>query len=107
MPRANRFYTLGGVWHVTHRCHNREFLLKFARDRLRHGIFLPIVLPILLTSLRAVAAYPGATLGTGIVKSVFDLIGHPIATLRCHTLGTLVTGVAGMTTVAVLYYLFA
>lgn len=35
MPRANRFYTPGGVWHITHRCHNREFLLKFERDRLR------------------------------------------------------------------------
>jgi putative transposase len=23
----------GGVFHVTHRCHNREFLLKFVRDR--------------------------------------------------------------------------
>jgi len=23
------------VWHITHRCHKREFLLKFARDRRR------------------------------------------------------------------------
>ncbi len=23
----------GGVFHLTHRCHNRAFLLKFARDR--------------------------------------------------------------------------
>jgi putative transposase len=22
-----------GVWHITHRCHNKEFLLKFVRDR--------------------------------------------------------------------------
>jgi hypothetical protein len=21
------------VWHITHRCHQKEFLLKFARDR--------------------------------------------------------------------------
>jgi len=40
MPRANRFYVPGGVWHITHRCHNREFLLKFERDRLRWKYWL-------------------------------------------------------------------
>jgi len=33
MPRANRHYLPGHVWHLTHRCHRRQFLLKFARDR--------------------------------------------------------------------------
>jgi putative transposase len=33
MPRANRLFEGGGIFHVTHRCHNRAFLLKFARDR--------------------------------------------------------------------------
>jgi REP-associated tyrosine transposase len=33
MARANRLRTDGGIFHVTHRCHNRAFLLKFARDR--------------------------------------------------------------------------
>jgi hypothetical protein len=33
MPRGNRLGTDGGVFHVTQRCHNRQFLLKFARDR--------------------------------------------------------------------------
>jgi REP element-mobilizing transposase RayT len=33
MARANRLSEYGGIYHVTHRCHNREFLLKFARDR--------------------------------------------------------------------------
>ena len=36
MARANRLRgdgSDGGIFHVTHRCHNREFLLKFARDR--------------------------------------------------------------------------
>jgi hypothetical protein len=32
MPRGNRYYLSGYVWHITHRCHKREFLLKFARD---------------------------------------------------------------------------
>ena len=30
MPRASRYFMPGYVWHVTHRCHKKEFLLKFA-----------------------------------------------------------------------------
>jgi len=36
MARANRLSGVGAdgrVFHLTHRCHNRAFLLKFARDR--------------------------------------------------------------------------
>ena len=33
MPRANRYLTAGRYYHVTHRCHDRAFLLKFAKDR--------------------------------------------------------------------------
>lgn len=33
MPRACRYFLPGHVWHITHRCHKKEFLLKFARDR--------------------------------------------------------------------------
>jgi REP element-mobilizing transposase RayT len=36
MPRANRFFLPGHVWHITHRCHRREFLFKFSRDRTIH-----------------------------------------------------------------------
>jgi putative transposase len=41
MPRANRYFLPGHVWHITHRCHRRAFLLKFARDRHRylHWVF--------------------------------------------------------------------
>jgi putative transposase len=35
MPRANRFHIPGYIWHITHRCHKKEFLLKFNRDRRR------------------------------------------------------------------------
>jgi len=35
MTRANRHYIPGGIWHITHRCHKKEFLLKFAHDRHR------------------------------------------------------------------------
>jgi putative transposase len=33
MPRAHGLGIHQGVFHVTHRCHNRQHLLKFARDR--------------------------------------------------------------------------
>lgn len=33
MPRANRYILPGRTYHLTHRCHNRAFLLRFARDR--------------------------------------------------------------------------
>lgn len=36
MPRANRHYVPGQVWHITHRCHEQAFLLKFVRDRDRY-----------------------------------------------------------------------
>ena len=35
MPRANRYFIPCHVWHITHRCHKQEFLLKFKRDRER------------------------------------------------------------------------
>jgi putative transposase len=36
MPRANRHFPPGQLWHLTHRCHEKAFLLKFARDRRRY-----------------------------------------------------------------------
>jgi len=33
MPRAHRYFLPNHVWHVTHRCHEKAFLLRFARDR--------------------------------------------------------------------------
>jgi len=33
VARANRHYEPGLVWHITHRCHKKEFLLKFSKDR--------------------------------------------------------------------------
>jgi putative transposase len=33
MARANRYYQPGLIWHITHRCHKREFLLKFIKDK--------------------------------------------------------------------------
>ena len=36
MPRAHRHFIPGQLWHITHRCHEKAFLLKFARDRRRY-----------------------------------------------------------------------
>ena len=33
MSRANRYFLPGHIWHITHRCHKQQFLLKFAKDR--------------------------------------------------------------------------
>ena len=35
MARAHRYFIPGYIWHITHRCHKQEFLLKFAKDRHR------------------------------------------------------------------------
>jgi len=37
MPRANRHRVPGQVWHITERCHRRQFLLQVARDRRAWG----------------------------------------------------------------------
>ena len=41
MPRANRYFVPVYIWHITHRCHKKEFLLKFSKDRQRwlHWLF--------------------------------------------------------------------
>jgi putative transposase len=36
MPRANRHFLSAHVWHLTHRCDHKAFLLNFARDRRRY-----------------------------------------------------------------------
>lgn len=36
MARAKRHYIPGYIWHITHRCHKREFLLGYSKDRHRY-----------------------------------------------------------------------
>nr|MBP7323287.1 transposase [Deltaproteobacteria bacterium] len=36
MARAQRHYIPGHIWHITHRCHRKEKLLRFSRDRHRY-----------------------------------------------------------------------
>jgi len=40
MPRANRYFVTGQLWHITHRCHEKAFLLRFPRDRRRYRYWL-------------------------------------------------------------------
>jgi len=40
MARANRHHLPGYVWHITHRCHKKEFLLKFEKDKKRWTTWL-------------------------------------------------------------------
>ena len=40
MPRANRHFVPGQLWHITHRCHEKSFLLRFPRDRRRYRYWL-------------------------------------------------------------------
>jgi hypothetical protein len=48
MPRANRHYLHGHIWHITHRCQKEAFLLKFARGRIiRVREQAPLMLAIL------------------------------------------------------------
>lgn len=35
MPGANRHFLRGQLWHITHRCHEKAFLLKFVLDAKR------------------------------------------------------------------------
>lgn len=40
MARAHRHFIPGFIWHLTHRCHKQEFLLRFAHDRRRWRYWL-------------------------------------------------------------------
>ena len=41
MARAHRHFLPGHIWHITHRCHKKGGLLKFAKDRINwiHWLF--------------------------------------------------------------------
>lgn len=40
MPRANRYFIPGYIWHITHRCHKQKYLLKFSQDKKRYLYWL-------------------------------------------------------------------
>jgi putative transposase len=44
MPRTSRYLKEGYTFHLTHSCHDRRFLLKFARDRNIYGEWLRVAL---------------------------------------------------------------
>lgn len=40
MPRKKRQYVPKHVFHITHRCHDKRFLLKYKKDRVRYRYWL-------------------------------------------------------------------
>jgi hypothetical protein len=77
VPRANRYIVPGRVYHLTHRCHDRQFLFKFARDRDRYRRLLWSTLRALPTSVFAyciTSEEPSNTSGTsGMICAAFDV----------------------------------
>ena len=43
--------------------------------------FAPILLPIILIALKSIADFPSEPFGGGLVKNIFDFIGHPVIAL--------------------------
>jgi hypothetical protein len=86
MPRANRYIVPGQIYHLTHRCHNQAFLLRFGIDREsyrkwlregleRHGVGLEY------GAGRRSATSAGVGVGYTINKSlqkVFSCAGHAL-----------------------------
>jgi putative transposase len=44
MPRANRFFQPGLIYHLTHRCHDGSHLFRFGRDRSEYCLRLRLAL---------------------------------------------------------------
>ena len=40
MPRANRYYQFGHVYHITHRCHDHQFFLKHRQEKRHYRYWL-------------------------------------------------------------------
>lgn len=84
MARANRHFIPGQVWHLTHRCHKREFLLKFGKDRHRWLQWLYkakkrfglVILNYVVTSNHIHLVVHGKDNGEAIPKSIQLLAGR-------------------------------
>jgi len=82
MPRASRFLRDGYTFHLTHRCHDRRYLLKFARDRDVYRKWLR----------EAVNRYEVAVYGYCITSNHVHLIVHVDEKARVGLLMHLVAG---------------
>ena len=85
MGRANRYLLPGQISHLTHRCHNREFLLRFARDRNAYLFWLR----------EGLRRYPVTLLGYCITCNHVHLIVHGGATEAVSELMGLLEGQVG------------
>jgi REP-associated tyrosine transposase len=77
MARAKRHYVSGHVWHITHRCHQGAFLLKFARDRRRWIAWLRQAKKIC----RGLSMLGYRVTSNHIHQLVFDHDGHDVIPL--------------------------
>ena len=82
MPRASRYLREGYTFHLTHRCHDRRFLLKFARDRNAYREWLRV----------GVKRYGVPVYGFCITCSHVHLIVHVTDTEKVGLLMHLVAG---------------
>ncbi|RPI18312.1 MAG: hypothetical protein EHM61_28865 [Acidobacteria bacterium] len=69
MPRSNRYILPGYIYHVTHRCHNRRFLLKIGLDRTEYRERLRLALQEYRISLFAYCITSNHTLSCWSVGS--------------------------------------
>lgn len=82
MPRASRYLRSGYTYHLTHRCHDRRFLLKFVRDRDAYRKWLH----------EAVKRYSVPVYGYCVTSNHVHLIVHVEETERIGRLMGLVAG---------------
>lgn len=66
MPRANRHFIPGLIYHITNRCHKKEYLLRYVRDKKRWMHWL----------LRAKIYYGLTILGYTIMSNHIHLLVH-------------------------------
>ncbi|MBD3418498.1 MAG: transposase [Chitinivibrionales bacterium] len=67
MPRAKRFFLPGFIYHITHRCHNRQYLLKYAYEKRRWMTWLSA----------SIEKYDLSVLGYCVTDNHIHLLAHP------------------------------
>ena len=83
MPRASRYMRNGYTYHLTHRCHDRRFLLRFVRDRDVYRRWLR----------EAARRYDVAVYGYCITSNHVHLVVHADDKVRIGLMMHLVAGV--------------
>ena len=85
MPRASRYLMAGYTYHLTQRCHNRDFLLRFAKDRDAYREWLRV----------GVKRYGVAIYGFSITSNHVHIVAHVDDVERIGELMHLIAGAEG------------